>query len=227
MSWIKFVIIFAFLIYSNLLHAQVEELIDSTLEEDESRPVKVLPDDKYKLGIKLGCQLSTLIGEENSNNTSNFGLNGGVYMRRKFKSEKWGYQIELNGSFRGSNFIPKDNEYSAIRLFYLDMPLLCFINLTKDENHKILFGPQVSYLLTSSIYKGAFLDRYDSIPNIKKVDLLACVGYHFSLGHVSFQTMLKYGFMSINDKNGLLQGIKPTNTGKSMNNFIFEINFLF
>ncbi len=208
-----------------MLQAQVEDAIDSTLEEDESRPVKVLPDDKYKFGIKLGCQFSTLMGEENSNNTSNFGLNGGIYMRRKFKSEKWGYQIELNGSFRGSNFTPKDNEYSAIRLFYLDMPLLCFINLTKDENHKILFGPQFSYLLTSSIYKGPFLDRYDSIPNLNKLDLLACVGYHIRLGHVSFQTMLKYGFMSIN--NGILQGIKPTNTGKSMNNFIFELNFLF
>ena len=189
--------------------------------------MKVLPDDKYKLGIKLGCQFSTLTGEENSNNTSNFGLNGGVYMRKKFKSEKWGYQIELNGSFRGSNFTPKDNEYSAIRLFYLDMPLLCFINLTKDENNKILFGPQVSYLLTSSIYKGPFLDRYDSIPRIKKLDLLACVGYHIRLGHVSFQTMLKYGFISLNDVDGLLPGIKPTNTGKSMNNFIFELNFLF
>ncbi len=227
MNRIKFVIIFAFIICSNLLQAQVEEVIDSTLEEDESRPVKVLPDDKYKLGIKLGCQFSTLTGEENSNNTSNFGLNGGVYMRKKFKSEKWGYQIELNGSFRGSNFTPKDNEYSAIRLFYLDIPLLCFINLTKDENHKILFGPQVSYLLTSSIYKGPFLDRYDSIPRIKKLDLLACVGYHIRLGHVSFQTMLKYGFISLNDVDGLLPGIKPTNTGKSMNNFIFELNFLF
>ncbi len=208
-----------------MLQAQDGENTDSTLEEDESRPAKVLPDDKYKLGIKLGCQFSTLTGEENSNNTSNFGLNGGVYIRRKFKSEKLGYQIELNGSFRGSNFTPKDNEYSAIRLFYLDMPLLCFINLTKDENHKILFGPQFSYLLTSSIYKGQFLDRYDSIPNLNKLDLLASVGYHFRMGHVSLQTMLKYGFISIN--NGILQGIKPTNTGKSMNNFIFELNFLF
>lgn len=225
MNRIKFVFIIAFIICSNLLQAQVEETIDSTLEEDESRPMKVLPDDKYKFGIKLGCQLSTLMGDENSNNTSNFGLNGGIYMRRKFKSEKWGYQIELNGSFRGSNFTPKDNEYSAIRLFYLDMPLFCFINLTKDENQKILFGPQFSYLLTSSIYKGPYLDRYDSIPNLNKFDVLACVGYHFRMGHVSLQTMLKYGFMSVN--NGLLQGIKPTNTGKSMNNFIFELNFLF
>jgi len=225
MNRIKFVIILTFIICSNLLQAQVDEAIDSTLEDDESRPVKVLPDDKYKFGIKLGSQFSTLMGEENSNNTSNFGLNGGVYLRRKFKSEKWGYQIELNGSFRGSNFIPKDNEYSAIRLFYLDMPLLCFINLTKDENHKVLFGPQVSSLLTSSIYKGSFLDRYDSIPNLNKFDMLACVGYHISLGHVSFQTMLKYGFLSVN--NGLLPGIKPMNTGKSMNNFIFELNFLF
>ena len=225
MNRIKFLIIVAYLICSNLLKAQVEENIDSTLEEDETRPVKVLPDNKYKFGIKLGCQLSTLTGEENSNNTPNFGLNGGVYMRRKFKSEKWGYQIELNGSFRGSNFTPKDNEYSAIRLFYLDLPILCFINLTKDETHKILFGPQVSYLLTSSIYKGPFLDRYDSIPNLNKFDVLACVGYNYKMGHVSLQTMIKYGFMSIN--NGLLQGIKPTYTGKSMNNFLLELNFLF
>jgi hypothetical protein len=225
MSKIKFLIIVAFLICTNLLQAQVEETIDSTLEDDESRPVKVLPDNKYKFGIKLGCQLSTLTGEENSNNTPNFGLNGGIYMRRKFKSEKWGYQIELNGSFRGSNFTQKDNEYSAIRLFYLDLPILCFINLTKDETHKILFGPQVSYLLTSSIYKGPFLDRYDSIPNLNKFDVLACVGYNYKMGHVSLQTMIKYGFMNIN--NGLLQGIKPTNTGKSMNNFLLELNFLF
>jgi hypothetical protein len=225
MNRIKFLIVLAFIVSYNLLQAQVEETIDSTLEEDESRPVKVLLDNKYKFGIKLGCQLSSLTGEENKNNTPNFGLNGGVYMRRKFKSEKWGYQIELNGSFRGSNFSPKDNEYSAIRLFYLDLPLLCFINLTKDENHKLLFGPQVSYLLTSSIYKGPFLDRYDSIPNLNKFDVLACVGYNYKMGHVSLQTMLKYGFMSIN--NGLLEGIKPTNTGKTMNNFLLELNFLF
>jgi hypothetical protein len=225
MSKIKFLIIVAFIICNNLLQAQVEETIDSTLEDDESRPVKVLPDNKYKFGIKLGCQLSTLIGEENNNNTLNFGLNGGVYMRRKFKSEKWGCQIELNGSFRGSNFTPKDNEYSAIRLFYLDLPTLIFINLTKDEKHKLLLGPQFSYLLTSSIYKGSFLERYDSIPNLNKFDVLTCVGYNYKMGHVSIQTMIKYGFMNIN--NCLLQGIKPTNTGKSMNNFLLELNFLF
>ncbi|MFZ4796684.1 MAG: outer membrane beta-barrel protein [Bacteroidia bacterium] len=225
MNWIKFGVFFSFILFANLLQAQVDEAIDSTLEDDESRPVKILPDDKYKFGIKLGSQLSTLMGEENSSNTLNFGLNGGVYMRRKFKSQKWGYQLELNGSFRGSNFAPKYNEYSAIRLFYLDMPLLVFVNLTKDENHKLLFGPQVSYLLSSSIYNGPSLVSYDSIPSFKKLDLLACVGYHIRLGHVSFQTMLKYGFISTND--GLLPGIKPTNTGKSMNNFIFELNFLF
>jgi hypothetical protein len=225
MKLIKLITLFTLMIFANLLQAQVEDAIDSTLEDDESRPVKVLPDDTYKFGIKTGCQLSTLMGEENSNNTLNFGLNGGVYMRRKFKSEKWGYQLELNGSFRGSNFTPKDKEYSAIRLFYLDMPLLVFINLTKDENHKILIGPQVSSLLSSTIYNGPSLVRYDTIPSINKIDLLACVGYHIRLGHVSFQTMLKYGFISTND--GLLPGIKPTNTGKSMNNFMFELNFLF
>jgi hypothetical protein len=105
------------------------------------------------------------------------------------------------------------------------MPLLFFINLSKDENHKVLIGPQFSYLLSSSIYNGPSFIIYDSIPSIKKIDLLACVGYHFRFGHVSFQTMLKYGFINVND--GLLLGIKPTNTGKSMNNFILELNLLF
>lgn len=225
MNWKKLSVFIAFIIFTNLLQAQVEEVIDSTLDEEESKPIKVLPDEKYKFGIKLGCQISTILGEENSNPVPKFGLNGGVFMRRKFKSQKWGYQLELNGSFRGSSFTPKDKEYSAIRLFYIDMPLLVFINLTKNENHKILFGPQVSYLLSSSIYNGQFAVIYDSIPSVKKIDILACVGYQIRLGHLSFQTMLKYGFINLND--GLLPGIKPINTGKSMNNFIFELNFLF
>lgn len=225
MNWIKLITLFAFMMFANLMHAQVEDEIDSTIADDETRPVKVLPDDRYKFGIKLGTQLSTILGEENGNSTMSFGLNGGAYLRRKFKSQKWGYQVELNGSFRGSNFTPKDKEYSAIRLFYLDLPTLVFINITKDENHKVLFGPQFSYLLSSSIYNGPAMVNYDSIPNLNKFDVLACVGYHYRMGHVSLQTMIKYGFMSIN--NGLLQGIKPTNTGKSMNNFMLELNLLF
>jgi hypothetical protein len=225
MNWIKLIALFTFMMFANIMQAQIEDEIDSTLEEDESRPVKSLPDDKYKFGIKLGTQLSTILGDENSNSTTSFGLNGGVYLRRKFKNQKWGYQLELNGSFRGSNFTPKDKEYSAIKLFYLDLPTLVFINLSKDQNHKILFGPQFSYLLSASIYNGPAMVKYDSIPNLNKFDVLACVGYHYKMGHISFQTMIKYGFMSIN--NGLLPGIKPTNTGKSMNNFMLELNLLF
>lgn len=226
-NWFKISLILAFTLLVNFAAlAQVDEVIDSTLEEDEVRPVKALPDDIYKFGIKLGCQFSTVTGTENAENTFRFGINGGVYMRKKFKSQKWGYQVELNGSIRGSSFnAVKDDDYSALRLVYLDVPTYLFVNLTKDENQKILFGPQFSYLLSSTLYKGSSGMAYDKTPRVNDLDVLACLGYHHRLGHISIQTVCKYGFLNAN--NGLIDEALPKNKGGSMNNLVFELNLVF
>jgi hypothetical protein len=55
--------------------------------------------------------------------------------------------------------------------------------------------------------------------------VLSCAGYQLNLGRITFQTMLKYGFMNIN--NGLIKDIKPANQGKNMNNAMIEFNILF
>jgi len=224
--WFKISLVLAFTFFVSFAAvAQVDE-IDSTMEDDEIKPIKALPDDTYKFGIKLGCQFSTLVGNENEENTFRFGINGGVYVRKKFKSQKWGYQVELNGSIRGSSFnTKKDDDYSALRLVYLDLPTYLFVNLTKDENQKVLFGPQFSYLLSSSLYKGSSGLAYDNTPKVNLIDVLACVGYHHRLGHVSIQTVFKYGFLNAN--NGLLTEALPKNQGKNMNNLVFELNLVF
>jgi hypothetical protein len=134
-----FLVLICFFTINNL-KAQVEEVADSTLQDDEVVLVKPEPDGKFKYGIKLGVQFSTLLGNENENNLTRFGINGGVYLRKKFKNEKWGYQVELNGSLRGSYFKGGPNDYSLIRLVYLDLPTLLFVNVSKDQNNKILFG---------------------------------------------------------------------------------------
>lgn len=212
-------------IYFNKTKAQVDDIVDSTLQDDEVQPIKFEPDGKYKFGIKLGCQLSTLLGNENQNNTSRFGINGGVYLRKKFKNEKWGYQVELNGTLRGSNFNAGKEEYSLIRLVYIDVPTYIFFNLSKNENNKLLIGPQFSYLITSAIYKGEASVPFDKEPNLFKYDLLSCVGYQVRLGQISIQSIFKYGFININ--NGLLPEALPKNQGKNMNNFAFEVNLIF
>lgn len=223
----KIMLVLLFTIFVNsIASAQVEEPVDSSLADDEEINVKALPDEKYKFGIIIGCQFSTLAGTENTENTFRFGINGGVYMRKKFKSEKWGYQLALNGSIRGSSFnTVNEDDYSALRLVYLDLPSYLFFNLTKDENHKILIGPQFSYLLASSLYKSGSGLSYDKTPNINKFDVLACLGYHYRMGHVSIQTVCKYGFLNAN--NGLLPEAQPKNQGKNMNNLVFELNLVF
>jgi hypothetical protein len=219
-----FLVLICFFTINNL-KAQVEEVADSTLQDDEVVLVKPEPDGKYKYGIKLGVQFSTLLGNENENNLTRFGINGGVYLRKKFKNEKWGYQVELNGSLRGSYFKGGPNDYSLIRLVYLDLPTLLFVNVSKDQNNKILFGPQFSYLVTSAIYKGEASVAYNDEPNLNKLDMLACAGYQVRLGHIAIQSLLKYGFININ--NGLLPEVLPKSQGKNMNNFSFELNFIF
>ncbi len=219
-----FLVLICFFTINNL-KAQVEEVADSTLQDDEVILVKPEPDGKYKYGIKLGVQFSTLLGNENENNLTRFGINGGVYLRKKFKNEKWGYQVELNGSLRGSYFKGGPNDYSLIRLVYLDLPTLFFVNVSKNQNNKILFGPQFSYLLTSAIYKGEASVAYNSEPNLNKFDILACAGYQVRLGHVAIQSLFKYGLININ--NGLLPEVSPKSQGKNMNNFSFELNFIF
>lgn len=221
----KITIVFFSLFVGQLVYGQNTEVIDSTLDEDEVTDVLPMPDGKYKIGLKLGVLGSTITGEENTQNTIKFGLSGGAYLRRKFKNEKWGYQIELNGSFRGSNYEANDTNYSSIRLIYLDVPLYLFFNLTKNEDHKIVVGPQFSYLLSSALYKNTFNLPESKPPKLIEYDILACGGYHYRLGHIAIQTMLKYGFVNIN--NGLLPNITPANQGKSMYNLIFEVNLLF
>ncbi len=221
----KITIVIFSLFIGQLVYAQNTEVIDSTLDEEEVTDVLPMPDGKYKLGLKLGVLASTINGEENAQNTMKIGLSGGAYIRRKFKSEKWGFQIELNGSFRGSNYEANDTNYSSIRLIYLDVPVYLFFNLTKNEDHKIMVGPQFSYLLSSALYKNTFNLPESKPPKLIDYDVLACAGYHYRLGHIAIQTMLKYGFVNIN--NGLLPNITPANQGKSMHNLIFELNFLF
>lgn len=222
----KIVVFFVFLCFVNSLQAQDYDGIDSTLEDDEERPVKILPDGKYRFGIKLGTHFSTVLGDENPDNSLRFGINGGLYMRRKFKSQVWGYQLEANGSLRGSNFNGNNtDQYSTLRLVYVDVPMLLFFNLSKDESQKIVVGPQLSYLLTGALYKYGSSLPIEGEPKIKKYDLLGCLGYQINAGHVTIQTMLKYGFYNMNE--GLLPDVKPLNRGKNMNNFMFELNLLF
>ncbi len=219
-------ILFVLLVLTSTISFSQIDGIDSTLEaSDEETPILAEPDKTYKFGIKLGTQFSTLLGEENKNSTFRFGLNGGLYVRRKFETSRFALQLETNISLRGSNFNNNDTGYSIIKLYYIDMPFYLLYNLSKDGDNKAGIGFQASYIIGSTMFKGKDLIAVATNLNVKNFDVALCAVYQLRIERIAFQFAGKYGLLDIN--NGLAENMHPPNSGKNMQNFLIELNMLF
>jgi hypothetical protein len=77
---------------------------------------------------------------------------------------------------------------------------------SKDEVCKSLREPSINQNFNFKSLKAqnelCSSDEESDEPNLNKLDMLACVGYQVRLGHIAIQSLLKYGFININ--NGLL-----------------------
>jgi hypothetical protein len=196
-------------------------------ETDDGGEAYAKPDNSgpLKLGLKLGVGYATLLGEEMERATGSIGLQGTAYIRYRFKP-RFAMQAELGASFRGSRFNNTSNEYSAIRTYYIDVPVMAVIGLNQSANVNIVIGGQYSYLLNSSIYYGASPYPEPESPALKKHDVLAVLGAQFYTPFVGFQVLGKYGLIDINE--GLLgDKTKPVNQGRDIRHLSIEVNFIF
>lgn len=221
----KFFIFIFFLSFSLACYAQEPDT--TAIDNDDDEGVLVKPDNSapLKLGLKLGVGYASMLGGELQNPTGCFDLNGAAYLRYRFKP-RWAYQTEAGVSFRGSNFSNGPSEYSTIKLYYLDVPVMLLYGLNKTATSNLILGVQYSYLLNSSIYtsNGAFPEP--TAPGLKKNDVLAIIGAQFYTPFVGFQITAKYGLLNIN--NGLLgANTKPAYKGKDIHNFAIEIALIF
>lgn len=200
---------------------------DIAMEEDDPGAFEWLKGDMnetHEYGIRLGTNTTTMLGGELKNPTTTFGLNGSVYYRYKFKP-KDAVQIDLGFSMRGSNFNNNIGEYEAIRVYYLDAPIMWVHALNQKATTHAVIGLQYSQLLNSSIYiKPQALPESDK-PKFKTYDVMALAGAQFYSGFIGFQLIAKYGLVNIND--GLIPNLNPAFKNKDIHNFAFEINFLF
>ncbi len=219
-----------FLVFGLFLCLNTQAQIDSSEISDEpSDWVKPNADEKSRLGIVMGVQMSTLTGTELSNNKAMFGLLGGGYGRINFK---YGLSLQqaLQVSFRGGDFNSGAANISAIRLLYLDAPFLIYKQLGKTNKHKLGAGIQYSHLYNTTLYYNNKSYPTGQSPRLNKNDWIPLLAYQYQFDYFAMQLIAKRGLRNLNlgyewpadgNANPLI------NKGGSLNGLILELNLIF
>lgn len=216
-----------FLFFLLLASVGVFAQTDSSLVEDEEDTGEWLKgemNEEHEYGIRFGLSTSTLLGGELDNPRPLFGLNGAAYYRYRY-TLKAAIQVEAGVSMRGSKFSNNTGEYSSIRMYSVDAPVLWVRALNTARTTHLLLGAQYSYLFNPEIYIKPNSVANVKRPDLKEHDIAAVAGTQFYMGFVGLQIVAKYGLVNIN--NGLIPNLNPAFKNKDIHNATLEINFLF
>jgi hypothetical protein len=212
---------------STPLFAQQDSLATDSAEEEDEVPLLFRPDNtvKWKMGVRLGGGISSLVGQEIDHPSALYSVNGAMYVRRRYENH-FMLQAELGVSTRGSDFNNDTGQIQRIRLNYIDLPLLLCYGLNKTRNSNIVFGVQYSFLINSLLFVNLNPPFPESgEPHLSRHDFGLVGGFQFYTPFVGFQLLGKYGLTDIN--RGLTPTVKPVSRGLNIRNIGFEINFLF
>lgn len=215
---------------SNAVWAQTDTTQTDSIEADEPewRPAKPEPDVDHhlKMGIKMGMQGCTLLGSEMKTAKLTFGLIGGGYLRYNF-SKGISLQAETQISFRGSNFSVDPGYYSAIRLLYIDVPVILFKALDIKNVNRVGLGAQYSSLLNAAMYLGKIPYPSSATPSLLRYDFAGILAYQHQYTYLGFQLAAKYGFVNLNRNKPWPDNAKPVNGFGNIHNFAFEMTLIF
>jgi len=223
----KQLIFFLFLLSSIRLSAQV----DST-EVDENDETfswaKPRKEGRYKLGVKMGLQLSSLLGGEMDNQRVLAGICGGAYGRLNSTNQKWSLQTDVLVGFRGSNFNhPTNGSYSTIKLLYFDFPFVLYHRFGEEHKHALGLGLQLSLLSSANMYFSNIQVANSTKPDLKKSDWLPLLSYQYRGNWIGFQFSCKYGLINQNTGKVWPNNGTPLNSGKEIRNFTTELTLMF
>jgi len=201
---------------------------DSTNASENEEITFFKPDNSapLKLGLKLGVGYSSFSGTEVERASGRIGIDGSAYLRYRFKT-KFTIQTEIGASFRGSNFNNDPTQYSSIRMYYLDVPVMFGYAFDKTNNDIVIIGAQYSYLINSSFYISSSALPEGTSPTFNKTDLMAILGVQFNTPFVGFQILGKFGMVNLNQDQPWPSNAKPINSGGTIHNYSIEFNLLF
>jgi len=210
--------------FSTALFAQT----DSTNEEADE-PIewnKPSDNEKTRLGIVMGIQTATLFGNTLPSNKPMMGLLGGGYARYNFK-RGYSLQQQFQVSFKGSNFNAAAGEISALRLLYLDFPLILSKKLNSKSKHRIGAGIQYARLINTVMYIDTKSYPSGISPKLDNNDWSPVLMYQYQFDYFALQVALKNGLRNLNLGNAWPENAKPLNNNGNLNTSSLELNIIF
>lgn len=177
--------------------------------------------ENFKVGLNAGLNLTTVYGGEFQNPRIKYGFVVGMYYRQPIKKLKNQHlQFDLRAAFRGSSFKNEgDDHYYKMNLFYLDAPLMDYIQIGKEDKHYLILGVQYSHLINSLL----FLKPTGTNPISEGIDMLdydasLILGYHNNGYYAGWSFIFTGGFLNINDGLNIPIAQPTLGTGKSIYN---------
>jgi len=150
---------------------------------------------RFKGGILLGINASQIDGDT-WGGYYKMGLVGGAYVKTNF-IDKWGGQLEIKYSSKGSA-----NGFGVaypvkIRLQYIDLPVLATYEAI--DNLKVQAGISLNYLFDAQWYDGGWSDSWDTPPGELESDLTFRINYHF-FQRFDFNLRYSYSLFPVRSK---------------------------
>jgi hypothetical protein len=208
--------------------AQAQTDSSETEEETPIPWVKASDEGVYRLGIKMGFNLTSIYGSYPIDKGPRLGLLGGGFGRINF-NKILSLQHEVLISFRGGRFNGNSPDIGAIKYLYLDFPLLIFVKPQPKSQHRIGTGIQFSHALNKLVFQDNNPYPADGNIPLDNNDWAIVTAYQYQLDYVAFQIALKGGLRNLN-----LGGPWPGNSGTTiinksgtMHNFALEFNLIF
>jgi hypothetical protein len=130
---------------------------------------------RFNGGIVAGINASQIDGD-NLSGYYKTGLILGAFVNTPFK-DKWGGQLELKYSGKGSS-TPYDAPYvQKISLQYIDLPVLATYEAV--QNLKIQAGISFNFLFNARYYDGTWFDEWDTEPSKFETSITFGINYRF------------------------------------------------
>jgi len=150
---------------------------------------------RFNGGVLAGLNASQIDGDHWAGYYK-MGLNFGAFVNTDFQ-EKWGGQLEIKYSAKGSSTPANYPDIMMISLKYVDMPVLATYEAV--DKLKIQAGVSFNYLFSAKYYEGDWFDDWDLEP--EKIETSLVFGLNYRLfSKIDLNARYGYSILPIRSK---------------------------
>jgi len=172
-------------------------------------PLQAQDTKSMQFGVKGGLNLSSLNSSDGSTSDMLLGFNLGVFNKfpvTSFLAVQPEFYVTTKGSSVTYNNLFVDGT-AKFNLTYLEIPLLCVVNVTKLLN--VQFGPYVAYMIDGKVTNVANVNLFNFEQNINvndynRIDAGVVLGAGLEVGKITMGARYNLGMTKVGKTKTLL-----------------------